>query len=32
MTRIDVTLSVAEIPAHWQPPRYPYGQVIRSLA
>jgi hypothetical protein len=28
MTRIDVTLSIAEIPAHWQPPRYPYGQVI----
>jgi hypothetical protein len=28
MTRIDVSLLIADIPAHWQPPRYSYGQVI----
>ena len=28
MARIDIALNIAEIPAHWQPPLYQYGQVI----
>jgi hypothetical protein len=28
MTRINIAVEIAEIPTSWQPPRYPYGQVI----
>ncbi|GAB4195633.1 MAG: hypothetical protein Fur006_42250 [Coleofasciculaceae cyanobacterium] len=28
MTRIDIAVKIAEIPPHWEPPRYSYGQVI----
>jgi hypothetical protein len=28
MARIDIALNIADIPAHWQPPCYQYGQVI----
>lgn len=28
MTRIDISMKIAEIPPHWQPSRYSYGQVI----
>jgi hypothetical protein len=28
MTRIDIAVEIADIPAHWQLPRYKYGQTI----
>jgi hypothetical protein len=28
MTRIDIAVEIADIPAHWQLPRYNYGQTI----
>ena len=28
MTCINIALTIADIPAHWQPPLYQYGQVI----
>jgi hypothetical protein len=28
MTRINIAVDIADIPTHWQPPRYHYGQIL----